>query len=430
MEKDKALYNPIYHELIRVSNLYYSNCKLSDMLDYAAEVSGLTVVLTDKDFRVVAAGLAGGHRIKKRVASAGDSGDRTPDPFILLSKFQEGGEIGDVQSSEKVLFQYDSTVVAFTPMLLPNHTHYLCVDHKIHSIDSRFKAMVENALPFLALTIDKQRDCLATNFFQDFYAPFFQILLGSGPKTPDEIRNICNMYNVNPDLKRVCMTLQLQESAHGEEDIKALISRLRIFLAPEKYFLVYRNDFITVFLFYSVKDQDLDVITKSYILSMNLYTELDSKYQLRIGISSAHSGSGTIRESFEESFKSIKVQKQLEVPATASSYFEQSIYHILNIPELKSFRKLAGDIVAPLIEYDIVNETNFFQTLQQYFYNSFNIQRTAKALYIHRNTLTYRLQHIKELLKFDFDFDHNTDAIFTLYLCICVYKLGYHKDNP
>lgn len=54
--------------------------------------------------------------------------------------------------------------------------------------------------------------------------------------------------------------------------------------------------------------------------------------------------------------------------------------------------------------------------------------RMATMLYIHRNTLTYRLQHIKELLKFDFDFEHNTDALFTLYLCICVYQLGYHKD--
>ena len=38
--------------------------------------------------------------------------------------------------------------------------------------------------------------------------------------------------------------------------------------------------------------------------------------------------------------------------------------------------------------------------------------------------------HLKELLKFDFDFENNTDALFTLYLCICVHELGYRADDP
>ena len=75
-----------------------------------------------------------------------------------------------------------------------------------------------------------------------------------------------------------------------------------------------------------------------------LYKELESRFSLRIGISSAHFGVETIALSFEESFKSIKVQKQLNLSNSASSYFEQSIYHILNIPELKDFRKLSRDI--------------------------------------------------------------------------------------
>ena len=92
--------------------------------------------------------------------------------------------------------------------------------------------------------------------------------------------------------------------------------------------------------------------------------------------------------------------------------------------------KLALDIIEPLLSYDAANGTNYYEILKQYFRNNFNIQKTAKALYIHRNTLTYRLQHLKELLKFDFDFENNTDALFTLYLCICVHELGYRADDP
>ena len=346
---------------------------------------------------------------------------RQPEEISLSSPASES------ESGTAVFCIREETVVCKI-LPLPNYSYYLCIDGKISLTDSRFLAIVENALPFLALTLDKEKAFTAAGFSNDFFAPFLQVLHSTSSKTPDEIRNICNIYNFNPDLKRVCMTLQLQNAGEDKEELRELIARLRNLLNADKYFLIYSHNFVSVFLLYPLADQDLDIITKSYVLSTSLFKELESRFSLRIGISSAHFGVETIAVSFEESFKSIKVQKQLNLPGSASSYFEQSIYHILNIPELKDFRKLSRDIISPLIEYDAANDTNFFETLQQYFHNSFNIQKTAKALYIHRNTLSYRLQHIKELLKFDFDFEHNTDALFTLYLCICVYQLGYHKD--
>lgn len=51
MGNDKAYNKPVYNELIRVSNLYYSNCSLSDLLDYLAGISGFTFVLTDTGFQ-------------------------------------------------------------------------------------------------------------------------------------------------------------------------------------------------------------------------------------------------------------------------------------------------------------------------------------------------------------------------------------------
>ncbi len=294
--------------------------------------------------------------------------------------------------------------------------------------DSFIQTIVKNALPFLALTIDKE-SVSAFNNSSDYFDLFFQILHSGSSESPEKIRNICNIYNFNPDIKRICMTVQLQDTTISANKLKKLINQIRIFLSNDKYFLVSQNDYISVFLFFSTDNQDLDIITQSYVLAESLYDELSEQYTLRIGISSAHSGIDTIGASFEESFKSINIQKQLHLPQRASSYFEQSIYHILNIPELQNFRTLANDIISPLVEYDLVNGTNYFETLQQYYFNSFNMQKTAKSLYIHRNTLTYRLQHIKELLKFNFDFEHNTDALFTLYLCVCVYKLGYHPNN-
>ncbi len=54
-----------------------------------------------------------------------------------------------------------------------------------------------------------------------------------------------------------------------------------------------------------------------------------------------------------------------------------------------------------LIQSDIAG-TAYLSTLESYFYNNCRIQQTADDLYIHPNTLRYRLERIKEISGFDF----------------------------
>lgn len=50
------------------------------------------------------------------------------------------------------------------------------------------------------------------------------------------------------------------------------------------------------------------------------------------------------------------------------------------------------------IEYDKQNATNMVETLDYYFACNCNVSETAKALFIHRNTLIYRIDKIKSIL--------------------------------
>lgn len=56
-----------------------------------------------------------------------------------------------------------------------------------------------------------------------------------------------------------------------------------------------------------------------------------------------------------------------------------------------------------LEEYDHSNGTFLQDTLVEYYMHGFNISRTAEALYIHRNSLQYRLNKIAELLNVELD---------------------------
>ena len=56
-----------------------------------------------------------------------------------------------------------------------------------------------------------------------------------------------------------------------------------------------------------------------------------------------------------------------------------------------------------LIQYDAKNETELYKTLRVYLQNERNAVHTAKELFIHRSTLFYRLDRIKELIHADLD---------------------------
>ena len=54
-----------------------------------------------------------------------------------------------------------------------------------------------------------------------------------------------------------------------------------------------------------------------------------------------------------------------------------------------------------LEEYDHANGTFLQETLLEYFMNGFNSVKASEALFIHRNSLIYRLKKIEELLEIE-----------------------------
>ena len=56
-----------------------------------------------------------------------------------------------------------------------------------------------------------------------------------------------------------------------------------------------------------------------------------------------------------------------------------------------------------LREYDLKNNTVFFETYYLFLLHERNLVRTARVLNIHRNTLVYRIEKIREMISIDED---------------------------
>ena len=73
------------------------------------------------------------------------------------------------------------------------------------------------------------------------------------------------------------------------------------------------------------------------------------------------------------------------------------------IPDQRKLMHLSASLLQPLQQYDKKNHTQMQETLYAYLRNNRNKTLTSQELYIHQNTLSYRLDRIKTLLKADLD---------------------------
>ena len=59
-------------------------------------------------------------------------------------------------------------------------------------------------------------------------------------------------------------------------------------------------------------------------------------------------------------------------------------------------------------------------TIQRFFENNLNVSETSRKLFVHRNTINYRIHQIKEQLCLDLDIPENRlKYLLALYICDC-----------
>ena len=61
-------------------------------------------------------------------------------------------------------------------------------------------------------------------------------------------------------------------------------------------------------------------------------------------------------------------------------------------------KELREDALAPLRAYDEKHESDLVATLRTYLKNNGSINKTSEEMYIHKNTILYRMNKIRELL--------------------------------
>lgn len=133
---------------------------------------------------------------------------------------------------------------------------------------------------------------------------------------------------------------------------------------------------------------------------------------------------------FQKSFNNAQIalniglqQKDVRQRFTFSNV---GLYKVLlslnNNPDMEN---LISSTIGKLIEHDQHRSSNLVNTLSVFLQNQGNISQTARDLYIHRQSLLYRIQKIESLTSLSLD---HPDDFLTLNLCLKFYTMGM-SDN-
>lgn len=110
-------------------------------------------------------------------------------------------------------------------------------------------------------------------------------------------------------------------------------------------------------------------------------------------------------------------------------YEDYKVYNLfLSVRDDDIFPQYSTEAVRRIYEYDLKNATDYLDTLYHYLGSQCSVQKAAEKLYVHRNTVAYRVTRIRELFGIDFDDGHKNYLNFTSCLlrkyCDCVATRG------
>ncbi|MBV9120604.1 MAG: helix-turn-helix domain-containing protein, partial [Chloroflexi bacterium] len=130
-------------------------------------------------------------------------------------------------------------------------------------------------------------------------------------------------------------------------------------------------------------------------------TELAQQLGIRLlsaGVGRSHAGLRGVQRSYAEAEQALRAGERLFGSGQTIAFADLGAYRLLaqlqGTSELQAFEQ---ETLGELIDYDLKSGSQLLPTLEAFFAANGNLSKTAEMLFVHRNTLMYRLNRIQEL---------------------------------
>jgi len=134
-----------------------------------------------------------------------------------------------------------------------------------------------------------------------------------------------------------------------------------------------------------------------------------------------------LKKGFEQALKALEIGQLVNGKGTITHYDELGIYRVLSIygthPEMAKFSE---ELLGELLKSDKLNGTDYVNTLDAFLRTNCNLREASSQLYIHYNTLRYRLSKIEEIAGVDLN---SSEDRLSLQLSLRIVRLNQSRTS-
>lgn len=297
-------------------------------------------------------------------------------PPEMVNQPSKAYEVKCTQSKEKKLcnslFRNQKHIGYLTILdnekgLLPYHYEYL------PRCSALIVKLLESLPHFHSMSVEQIEDI------------FVNLLCGENPEV--SVQRIRAAHIQLPDEMRCCIVCPQSETSHDMHYLQKCLSSL----FPSGFFFVHDDHLVAL-------------LNKNAVSFFRSLDESLKSIIRQVGISSIFCDIQELNVHYECALRACEISGQLNDGKRICEYDSYVFYDLLlSNPKPDLVKRNIHPSFETLHRYDLSHASGLLGTLTKYIECGFNINRTAEALYLHRNSLRNRLEKICELTGLDFE---------------------------
>ncbi len=271
---------------------------------------------------------------------------------------------------------------------------------------------------------------------------FFDDLLHGKIESVHAVNSLAEIHYMDAGKQYVCMVTRIRQSEETantdtaeKKDLFLQLKRKLInqidavaFAWKKNVISIHRGNLLISFILMSENEKKhrgslylSDFVNEIHASLSKLHGSLD------IGVGEPCLDFFQMHKSYMQAREANRISAQIGQEGCVSFYESLLVYHLLDSVPKVILEEFAQYAVGLLLEYDRKNCTNLVETLEQYFECGGNVSIAAKKMFLHRNTLIYRVEKIEGILGIDLK---ETQTVFEIQLGLRIVNFlkNFHVD--
>ena len=373
--------NEIHEKLME---LFLSGESLDSLVEHLSKMIDLPIILTDNNFNITH---LSNHYQDKEVEVQGES-----------------------KHNSQIEIKVDEQIIPKNKLIIHSikagnqfFGYIITLKNENNMGNSNLQVAIEQASLLIATVFHKNNAVLEKE--KNFQNAFIRNILQGKIKSQVEAVEKAKAFGWKLEFPQIIMTIKIftedelakknsYEYILNSDFIENIFAK-KIALYNDKINTIYINDSLVVFI-NATNDNNICKSIKK--IAEEMIEKINVNFKVGISISNIIERIGQFPNEYKKIEKSIKLSDILYKDSFVTNFDELKMFNIIEkVDDFELLNQYVDDKLGKLILYERDNDLDLMPTLKVLIENNFNLKKSAEKMYIHYNTIRYRVEKIKEL---------------------------------